>query len=686
MLIFKFGHESLGLPANSKILIGSNEESDVFVENPGIAPRHAEISSGPEGECWVRDFGSEHGTLVNGLRVKDRQKLEPGDELRFGPMKARFVRVQTPTADSSSSSAAASSPRDAAKSKADIQRPETARPKPSAETRPENRLSSSESSVAKSHPLSAIAKSVAPPELVASPATTTIEPHAEKLLAPTAEPSTTKSPAPLAQSADSLSSAPKETSSSSVNSSAAETESVPAKPTPPAAKPGAPPAPTKPAGPAGKSAVIPPKPNSASPMPGLPAAESSPLKTDTSSATKKAPPPPPAKAASPSAKSIPLAPVSGPAPAKSASATPSKSSADLEDEDSGPGAISSASRLASSLPLGNKRRPDYLLRLFILLALANTTLFVVCALWFYSKTKGDLAPLVELLANHTHPATLPGPAATPQAAANQSKTAAEIDDLKREIAALHILLDDTQKKVAEPGDAARQLADLSQAVDDMKANAAKRESSPAAGDSPISQNEMVLLKERNRLTAYADEAIATGARGPYERLWDAIEDPQLENLAHAARAEILRVQDCYINGQRVKFFGIQQHQIPVAEIFPDSPSLAPAQLSDDQLIQVLQDQKQMWQTRVKAAWQLGQRRNTKVGDALVRAIKSDPVLDVVAEATFSFEQITGYHAKLFDVAPLEAWWKSYNEKPPAQSIPFRAPSESSDSKPKAKAK
>ena len=78
------------------------------------------------------------------------------------------------------------------------------------------------------------------------------------------------------------------------------------------------------------------------------------------------------------------------------------------------------------------------------------------------------------------------------------------------------------------------------------------------------------------------------------------------------------------------------------------------------MIQLMLDQKQPWQTRVKAAWHLGQRRSTKVGDALVKAIKDDPVLDVVAEATFSFEQMTGYRSKLFEVKPLEAWWSSYN--------------------------
>jgi hypothetical protein len=251
--------------------------------------------------------------------------------------------------------------------------------------------------------------------------------------------------------------------------------------------------------------------------------------------------------------------------------------------------------------------------------------------------------------------------------------ATETGELKKQVGALRSSLDDLRKGLVESekraGETARQLAGLATVVEEVRKNADKKNAAPAPPPAavqapPDSQSELVLLKERNRLTAFADEAIATGARGPYDRLWDAIEDPRLANLVHAARAEILRVQDCYINGQRVKFYHIQQHQIPVAEIFPDSAALAPAQLSDDQLIQVLQDLKQTWQNRVKAAWHLGQRRSTKVGDALVRAVKSDPILDVAAEATFSFEQITGYHAKLFEVPALEAWWKSYNAKPP----------------------
>lgn len=448
MLILKLDGESLEFSAGGTILIGSEKGADVFIENPGVTPRHAEIAAGPEGDHWIRDLGSRRGTFVNGRRIT-RQKLCPGDELRFGPKRARFVGLHPPKDQTGPMTAAGATP---------------------------------------------------PDEL--------------------------------------------------------------------------------------------------------------PLQSDLLAAVKTPPFP-------------------------------------------GPGV--------------NQRRGNNLLRLFIILALTNAALFIACAAWFYAKTQGDLEKKLQSIAAAPPP---PAPIASRPDPPVADKPSVETMDLKKQTETLRSLLSQLQKKQEasekQSAGTARQLAEL---AEEIKNAAGRKESSPpppaaATGGPPGPQDDLILIKERNRLTAYADEAIATGARGPYERLWDAIDDPQLANLVHAARAEILRVQDCFINGRRVKFYGIQQHQIPVAEIFPDAAALTPAQLGDDQLIQVLLDQKQSWQTRVKAAWHLGQRRSTKVGDALVKAIKSDPMLDVVAEATFSFEQITGYHAKLFDVAPLEAWWKSYNEKTP----------------------
>lgn len=308
------------------------------------------------------------------------------------------------------------------------------------------------------------------------------------------------------------------------------------------------------------------------------------------------------------------------------------------------------------------RNPNWLLKLLALLVLANAALFITCLVVFYRKTQAALerrlaeSSPAAAAAAATH-APAPAAASPPAPATPEPPPREPTPDFSPQIAELQKQVAGFQGKVTA----------LEEALEATRKKLAAPQDNPAS-NLPPGDLDLILLKERNRLTAYADEAIATGARGPYERLWDTFDDERLANLFHAARAEILRVQDCFLNGMRVKFHGLQNYQIPVAEIFPDSAALNAAQLSDDQMIQLLEDQKQPWQTRVKAAWYLGQRRTTKVGDALVRSIKNDPILDVVAEATFSFEQVTGYHAKLFEVKPLEAWWKSYNEKTPPQKI------------------
>ena len=324
---------------------------------------------------------------------------------------------------------------------------------------------------------------------------------------------------------------------------------------------------------------------------------------------------------------------------------------------------------AQHFGMADQRHSKRLLRMFLVLALLNTVLFVAAAWFFYERTRHDLEGRITALQNSS--AADPGTPLSTTTAREvkdiEERFSRQVSELKAELSPARQQADEAAKKVTDleqrAEQSARRIADLAAQVSSIKPSVPPTSKPAASADIsalPPAQAELVILKERNRLTSYADEAIATGARAPYERLWDSLDDPNLANLAHATRAEILRVQDCFLSGQRVKFHGIQQYQIPVAEVFPDSSVLTPAQLNDDQMIQLLLDQKLAWQTRVKAAWFLGQRRSTKVGDALVKAIKEDPVLDVIAEATFSFEQMTGYRAKLFEVKPLESWWQTYN--------------------------
>jgi len=173
---------------------------------------------------------------------------------------------------------------------------------------------------------------------------------------------------------------------------------------------------------------------------------------------------------------------------------------------------------------------------------------------------------------------------------------------------------------------------------------------------------LLMIKERNRLTAYADSAIASGDRRSYERLLEAFDDPSLAYLGEAARAEALRVYRFYFEGSRLRF-----HLIDPAAIFSDQQVGSEDELDRHHLISILSDLSLPWQDRTKAALLLGEHPELDALDALVDSVRDDPVLDVVREATFSFIQLTGKRFELFHVAALLDWWAE-NRLPFAETI------------------
>lgn len=344
--------------------------------------------------------------------------------------------------------------------------------------------------------------------------------------------------------------------------------------------------------------------------------------------------------------------------------------------------------LAPLSPAANKRRIYYTLQQVAIFLVATTLLFGSLNWWFYTKIKSDseskLAALEERL---TTISLAPTPApTTPSAIPVTSEKLVSAEDLHQSEEALKAAASETQaqvlgalRRLTEMEAKTKQntwgIEDLTASTAAVKKDLAALAEKPKALPSPPpvvvpdtgaerapvtpTQSELVLLKERNRLTELADEAIATGKREPYNRLWEAFDDPRLAPLIHAARAEILRVQNFYLSGSR-----LQKFDIPVAELFPATPTLKDTQLSDDQVIGLLGDATKDWPIRVKSAWLLGQRRSTRSGEALVKAITEDPNLDVVKEATFSLEQMTGFHAKIFEPKQVEEFWKNFTAKQP----------------------
>jgi hypothetical protein len=362
----------------------------------------------------------------------------------------------------------------------------------------------------------------------------------------------------------------------------------------------------------------------------------------------------------------------------------------LAGEDDGPTVAANGPKVPTSYIVKtsrpvNQRRGNSLPRLLGLIFLSNLLIIGAFGAWYYNTINDQIEKRL---------GELPSRPAGQNSSSSQGNAAthplsnSEIAGLSEKIADLQSQLQSYQKRLAENEQATKALASRAQKAPVVPSPPAVPVApavpspppvpgTPAAASAPLS-DDLLLLKERNRLTAYADEAIATAARAPYEQLWKALDDPRLANLAHASRAEILRVQNYYLSGSRLDRF-----DIPVGDYYPDSAALRDSQLSDEQLIRLLGNQDHPWQVRLKAANLLGLRRSTVVGDALTKAIKTDPNLDVVKEATFSFEQLTGYRAQLFEIDTLEAWWKQYTDSPPANTPPLDAPKSGSKAREKA---
>ncbi len=182
---------------------------------------------------------------------------------------------------------------------------------------------------------------------------------------------------------------------------------------------------------------------------------------------------------------------------------------------------------------------------------------------------------------------------------------------------------------------------------------------------PSTNDELVLLKERNRLTLQADEAMATGSAAPLRALWDALRDPDLAALRHGAAAEIIRVQNHLDHLTRLP----PDYRLPIQDYFPDSQTRDDEKLPADQLTKVLEDTTKPLTARCRAALLLHRHKTATVGDALVKAMTTDPDLDVVKEAQLSMHSAFGFKVPLFDTRAVEAWWLRNRQVVTADSPP-----------------
>lgn len=168
------------------------------------------------------------------------------------------------------------------------------------------------------------------------------------------------------------------------------------------------------------------------------------------------------------------------------------------------------------------------------------------------------------------------------------------------------------------------------------------------------QQEFIQLKERNRLTQYADEAIATGMRKPLEILVEYLRDPDSKHLHEAAQVEYLRTVRSIQLLQRED----PGYRLPVAELFKDKNIRDEADVKPDALLSLLADYQQPWEVRVRVCFLLLGSSLPETNTLLIKAIKADPSLEVAKHAQLALEQRIKKRFRLFDIPAIEAWSKA----------------------------
>lgn len=79
---------------DGETILGRGEDLAISLRDPNVSRRHVRIIR--NGEGWlVEDLGSRNGTFHNGLRIREKVSLTPGDTLRIGPYNVRLEQTKS---------------------------------------------------------------------------------------------------------------------------------------------------------------------------------------------------------------------------------------------------------------------------------------------------------------------------------------------------------------------------------------------------------------------------------------------------------------------------------------------------------------------------------------------------------------------------------------------------------------
>src|SRR5438093_853590 len=89
-LVFVQGNEQRTITLeHSPFTVGRKVDKDLVIADPRVSRDHAIITS-ENGQFFLLDQGSKHGTFVNGEKI-ERKTLERNDRLEFGVRDVAYV-------------------------------------------------------------------------------------------------------------------------------------------------------------------------------------------------------------------------------------------------------------------------------------------------------------------------------------------------------------------------------------------------------------------------------------------------------------------------------------------------------------------------------------------------------------------------------------------------------------------
>lgn len=83
------GHEFIFEIIEERLSVGRNAKNNVVIDKAYISSFHAELIRDEKGSYELVDLKSANGTFVNGSKI-ERSLIKDGDQLRFGPLEAKF--------------------------------------------------------------------------------------------------------------------------------------------------------------------------------------------------------------------------------------------------------------------------------------------------------------------------------------------------------------------------------------------------------------------------------------------------------------------------------------------------------------------------------------------------------------------------------------------------------------------